>query len=100
MIMPMILQAAGALANIILDPIMIFGLFGFPAMGVAGAAIATVAGQMLACGLAVLLFIKKEKQIHISFRDFSLIGRQLRKFIPSEFHPVLCCPCRLCWWVF
>lgn len=70
MIMPMILQAAGALTNIILDPIMIFGLFGFPAMGVAGAAIATVAGQMLACGLAVLLFIKKEKQIHISFKGF------------------------------
>lgn len=70
MIMPMILQALGALTNIILDPIMIFGLFGFPAMGVAGAAIATVAGQMLACVLAVLLFIWKEKQIHISFKGF------------------------------
>ena len=63
-------QVVGAVINIILDPIMIFGLFGFPAMGVAGAAIATVAGQMLACGLAVLLFIKKEKQIHISFKGF------------------------------
>ncbi len=70
MIMPMILQAAGALTNIILDPIMIFGLFGFPAMGVAGAAVATVSGQLLACGLAVLLFITKEKQIHISFNYY------------------------------
>ena len=66
----MISQMTGAVVNIILDPIMIFGLLGLPAMGVAGAAIATVAGQMLACGLAVLLFIKKEKQIHISFKGF------------------------------
>ena len=70
MVMPMILQGVGALINIILDPIMIFGLFGFPAMGVTGAAAATVAGQILACILAVTLFNLKEKNIRVSFRAF------------------------------
>ncbi len=75
MVMPMILQGVGALINIVLDPIMIFGLFGFPAMGVTGAAIATVIGQILACTLAVILFILKEKNIRVSFRGFQFDRR-------------------------
>lgn len=46
--LPMIAQIAGAALNMILDPILIFGYFGLPALGVAGAAYATVAGQVLA----------------------------------------------------
>ena len=46
-------QALGAVINIILDPIMIFGYFGLPAMGAAGAAIATVIGQCIAASLAI-----------------------------------------------
>lgn len=72
MVMPMIMQIVGALINIILDPILIFGYFGLPAMGVTGAAIATVIGQMGACLLSVILFLKYSKQIHLSFKNFRI----------------------------
>lgn len=59
MIVPMFLQGFGAIVNIILDPIFIFGLFGFPKLGVLGAAIATIIGQFSAATLALILFLKK-----------------------------------------
>lgn len=52
---PTIAQVFGAITNLILDPLLIFGLFGFPRMGIAGAAIATVAGQIV----AALIVMKK-----------------------------------------
>ncbi len=66
----MITQATGAVINIILDPIMIFGYFGCPAMGIAGAAIATVIGQSVAAILGIIFNLKINKELEFSFRDF------------------------------
>ena len=66
----MITQGVGAITNLILDPILIFGYFGMPKMGVAGAAVATVIGQIVAACLAVFFNLKKNNEIHISFKGF------------------------------
>ena len=62
----MVSQATGAIINIIFDPILIFGYFGFPKLGVAGAAYATVLGQTVAAVLGLILNIKKNSDIKIS----------------------------------
>lgn len=66
----MITQMCGAVTNIILDPILIFGLLGAPRMGIAGAATATVVGQIVAGTLALIINLKANKEIQISFRGF------------------------------
>ena len=63
---PMIFQLAGAVTNIILDPILIFGWFGFPAMGVLGAAIATVTAQILSMVLSLFVVLRKKHAVHIT----------------------------------
>ena len=67
-LLSMVSQITGAVTNIILDPIMIFGLFGFPKMGVAGAALATVIGQFLGASVGTFLNLKYNKEIHISLK--------------------------------
>lgn len=64
----MITQACGAIINIIMDPILIFGMFGFPKMGIAGAAAATVAGQIFAMLLALFFNVKMNSEIKLGFR--------------------------------
>ncbi len=59
----MITQTTGAIINVIMDPIMIFGLFGMPAMGTKGAAIATVLGQAVAALMAIFFNLKFNKEI-------------------------------------
>lgn len=66
----MVTQGTGAIINIILDPIFIFGLFGFPKMGVAGAALATVTGQIIACLMAAFFNLKFNHDIHFNFKGF------------------------------
>lgn len=81
MIFPMALQAIGAIINIILDPIMIFGLFGFPAMGVKGAAIATVIGQIVAMSLSFLILIKKTHDVRIDIKNFKYCNDTIKKIL-------------------
>jgi len=71
-------QGIGAITNIILDPIMIFGLFGFPALGIRGAAIATVLGQIFAMFLSLLFNLKYNSDISIKMRGFRPHGQTIR----------------------
>ena len=70
MIAPMVSKLIGSVANLILDPILIFGFMGIPAMGVTGAAIATVAGQFLAMGFLVFTLFTKSHAVSIHLKGF------------------------------
>lgn len=74
----MISQGTGAIVNIILDPIFIFGIGFVPKMGVAGAAIATVIGQF--CGMCIGIYcnLKKNKEIHFSFKRMRFDGETVK----------------------
>lgn len=78
MIYPMVFQLTGAITNIILDPIMIFGLLGFPKLGVKGAAIATVAGQILSMLFCLYIVFKKNHEVHFTLRNFRFQGKTLK----------------------
>lgn len=71
-------QGLGAIINIVLDPILIFGYFGAPALGIAGAAGATVFGQIIAFGLGFYLNKTKNHEITISLRSFKPNGEIIR----------------------
>lgn len=66
----MVTQMIGAVLNIILDPIMIYGLLGFPRMGVAGAALATVIGQIIAFIAGIILNHKFNHEVRLNMRSF------------------------------
>ena len=68
-VLSMAVQGAGAITNIILDPILIFGLLGCPELGVAGAAVATVIGQCVAAGLGIFLNLKYNKEIVLKLKN-------------------------------
>jgi len=72
MIAPMLFQMAGVALNFILDPILIFGLFGMPEMGVKGAALATVLGYLFSMILAFYVLIFRKQRVEIKTKGFKL----------------------------
>ena len=78
-VLSMVAQLAGAIVNIVFDPLLIFGLLGFPALGIAGAAIATVMGQWVSMVIAMLLVIRGEHEIKVSFRGFRPNGESIKE---------------------
>ena len=80
-VLSMITQATGAITNIILDPIFIFGWFGLPAMGMAGAAIATVIGQWLAALLGLYLNEKYNPEVQFGRRYARLDGQIVKAIL-------------------
>ena len=85
----MIIQGTGAIINILLDPILIFGLFGFPRMEAAGAAAATVTGQIIAAGLAVIINQKVNKEVRLQMKGFSPDGRTIGQIYKVGFPSII-----------
>ena len=78
-VLTMLTQGVGALTNIIMDPILIFGLGPFPEMGVAGAAVATVTGQIIGAVLGLILNLTKNKELDFKPRYLRLKGKIVRQ---------------------
>ena len=94
-LLSMMAQLLGAVTNLILDPIMIFGYFGFPEMGVKGAALATVIGQIVGAIFALFLNLHYNKELTLSFRGFrpngAIIKTILKVGIPSILMQAVSC---------
>lgn len=84
---PMLMQALGAIVNIIFDPLLIYGVGVFPEMGVTGAAVATVLGQACACIVSLVWFFAKGNGLKVRFRGFRFrkkeVGRIYAVGVPS-----------------
>ena len=85
----MVTQLTGAVINIILDPILIFGKLGMPAMGVKGAAVATVAGQIVAAIFAIILNIRCNPEIHISLKKIRWHNETVKGILKVGFPSII-----------
>ena len=74
-VLSMVTQGVGAITNIILDPIFIFGWFGLPAMGIAGAAVATVIGQWVGALTGIYFNLKKNPEVQLGLKYLKLDKR-------------------------
>ncbi|NLY76835.1 MAG: MATE family efflux transporter [Tissierellia bacterium] len=89
MVWSMIIQLLGAVINIILDPIMIFGLYGFPAMGIRGAAIATLIGQAAGALLGILLIFSKRSDLNINYLNFKFSTNIVKEIYDVGFPSII-----------
>lgn len=89
MIFPMFFQLTGAITNIILDPILIFGMYGFPKLGVKGAAIATVIGQIFALIFSIIVIFTRKHSIKISFKNFKLDTKIVKEIYTVGFPSIV-----------
>lgn len=87
----MISQLVGTAFNIIFDPLLIFGLCGFPKMGIAGAAIATVLGQIAATVVSMILNLKHNKEIHFSFKGLIPEGKIIKDIYSVGIPSIILC---------
>lgn len=83
----MVMTSVGAVLNIVLDPILIFGKLGFPAMGISGAAVATVVSQTVSAALGVLFNLTRNHEVRFRLRGFRFVREDLKEIykvgIPS-----------------
>ncbi|MBT3320268.1 MAG: MATE family efflux transporter [Clostridia bacterium] len=89
MVSSMKIGLTGAISNIILDPILIFGVLFIPALGVKGAAIATVTGQTISMVVAFILMFKNEKGLKLNLRKFHFDGRITKNIFKVGFPAML-----------
>lgn len=86
----MITQTTGAIINIVLDPILIFGLLGFPRLEVKGAAVATVAGQIVSAAMALFMNLKKNPDVHLSLSEIlHPVGAMIKEIYRIAFPSIL-----------
>ncbi len=89
MIYPMCQNLIGAVTNLILDPILIFGLLGFPKMGVLGAAVATVSGQILGMLFGLVMLFAKSHEIRVSLKGFRFSWQAVRDIYAVGFPSII-----------
>ena len=80
-VLTMYSQLVGTVVNIVLDPILIFGLFGLPKMGVAGAALATILGQWLSACVGLTLCLRKNPEVPLALKGFRPDGTMIRRIL-------------------
>lgn len=89
MIFPMLFQLTGAITNIILDPLLIFGIGPFPKLEIAGAAIATVIGQAFAMIFSITILFVKKHDVKVSFKNFKINWLTVRNIYAVGFPSII-----------
>lgn len=89
MLLPMACSLSGAVVNIVFDYILIFGHFGFPEMGVAGAAVATVLGQFVSMCLGLILLLGKNHDVKVKIKGFQYNWQSIKDIYSVGFPSII-----------